>query len=259
MSHYDNIIVKTEENITTITLNRPEALNALSTPLMEDLITAITVATSDDQSRVIVITGNDKAFAAGADIKEMKDRSFADMYQSDIYGRFSRAFENCTKPVIAAVSGYALGGGCELVMMCDFTLAAANARFGQPEVKLGTLPGIGGSQRLTRLVGKSKAMELCLTGRLMDAAEAERIGLVARILDTDDFQTAVQEIAREIAGYSPLAVSMVKAAVNQAEETTLAQGLAFERNLFYASFSTEDQKEGMAAFLDKRSADFKSR
>lgn len=259
MSPYDNIIVNTKENITTITLHRPEALNALSTPLMEELITAMTAAAADEQSRVIVITGNDKAFAAGADIKEMKDRSFADMYQSDIYGRFSRAFECCPKPVIAAVSGYALGGGCELVMMCDFTLAAPNARFGQPEVKLGTLPGIGGSQRLTRLVGKSKAMELCLTGRIMDAAEAERIGLVARILNTDDFPAAVDEIAREIAGYSPLATRMVKEAVNQAEETTLAQGLAFERKLFYASFSTEDQKEGMAAFLDKRPADFKSR
>lgn len=259
MKTYETIKCSSADQILTLTLHRPEALNALSTPMMEEMIDALDNAAQDDSIRVIVITGSEKAFAAGADIKEMKDRNFADMYQSDIYGRFTRAFASCQKPVIAAVSGYALGGGCELVMMCDFVLAAPNAKFGQPEVKLGTLPGIGGSQRLIRLIGKSKAMELCLTGRMMTAVEAERAGLVARILDESDFIGAVDKIAREIAAYSPLAVSMIKDAVNQAEETTLAQGLAYERKLFYASFSTEDQKEGMAAFLDKRDPDFKSR
>ena len=256
---YKNLRTETQDFITTITLDRPKALNALSTPLMEELITAVNSAAQSEETRVIIMTGSDKAFAAGADIAEMKDRNFADMYQADIYGRFISAFKNCKKPVIAAVSGYALGGGCELVMMCDFILAAPSARFGQPEIKLGTLPGIGGSQRLTRMIGKSKAMELCLTGRMMDAQEAERVGLVARILDEDDFISAVHNIAAEIAQYSPLAASLVKQAVNQAEETTLSQGIDYERALFYASFSTEDQKEGMTAFLEKRKADFKNR
>lgn len=256
---YETLKTNIQNNVLTITLDRPKVLNALSTPLMEELITAINTAQSDKNARVIVITGNEKAFAAGADIEEMKDQTFSSMQANNIYGRLQTAFAECTKPVIAAVSGYALGGGCELVMMCDFVLASESAKFGQPEVKLGTLPGIGGSQRLTKLVGKSKAMEICLTGRFIGADEAERIGLAARILPQDSFADDVQTIAEEIAGFSLSATSMIKQAVNFAENAPLSQGLAFERNLFYASFSTDDQKEGMAAFLEKRSADFKDK
>ncbi len=259
MTQFSHIQLQTENNITTITLDRPKVLNALSTPLMEELIIAITKAEKDDQTRVIVITGSEKAFAAGADIEEMQSKNFSDMQSNNIYGRLQDAFAACRKPVIAAVSGYALGGGCELVMMCDFVLASESAKFGQPEVKLGTLPGIGGSQRLTKLVGRSKAMEICLTGRFIDAAEAERIGLIARILPADSFLDDVYKIAGEIAGYSLSATRMIKQAVHFAESAPLDQGLAFERGLFYASFSTEDQKEGMKAFLEKREPDFKDK
>lgn len=256
MSQYKTLKTKLSDSVLTITLNRPEVLNALSTPLMEELIDAIDAAGINENARVIVITGSEKAFAAGADIAEMKDKTFSDMQASNIYGRLQTAFANCHKPVIAAVSGYALGGGCELVMMCDFVLASDTAKFGQPEVKLGTLPGIGGSQRLTKLIGRSKAMEMCMTGRFMDAIEAERAGLVARILPADGFLDSVAKIAFEIAGYSLSALGLIKQAVHYAENAPLEQGLAYERGLFYASFSTADQKEGMAAFLEKRDPAF---
>ncbi len=260
MTSYSYIKSDTKDNICTITLSRPEALNALSADLMEEMITALTAAQADKKARVIVVTGEgDRAFAAGADIKEMQSKGFTDMLGNDIYGRFNAAFAACTKPVIAAVNGFALGGGCELAMMCDFILASDKAKFGQPEIKLGTLPGIGGSQRLTKLVGKSKAMELCLTGRMIDAAEADRIGLAARVFPADSFMDSVMEVAAEVSGYSQTALHMVKDVVNAAEDMPLHQGLAYERKVFYASFATEDQKEGMQAFLDKREAKFKDR
>lgn len=258
MTDYKTLTVETKDSVTLVSLNRPDALNALSTELMEDLIKALDVAQASDDTRVIVMTGTgEKAFAAGADIKEMQPKTFSDMMENNIYGRINAAFASYTKPIIAAVNGYALGGGCELAMMCDFILAAENAKFGQPEIKLGTLPGIGGSQRLTKLVGKSKAMELCLTGRMIDAAEADRIGLAARVFPKDSFMDDVMAVAAEIAGYSTLATHMVKDVVNQAEDMPLSQGLDYERAVFYGSFSTEDQKEGMSAFLEKRDPKFK--
>jgi len=258
MGTYKAITVKTENNITLVTLNRPDSLNALSTALMEDVITALNTAMTDDDSRVIVMTGaGDKAFAAGADIKEMQPQTFASMMANDIYGRLNAAFKACTKPVVAAVNGYALGGGCELAMMCDFILASNTAKFGQPEVKLGTLPGIGGSQRLTKLVGKSKAMELCLTGRIIDADEANRIGMVARTFEHDTFMNDVMDVATEIASYSQVALALVKDVVNAADDMPISQGLDYERKVFYGSFSTNDQKEGMSAFLEKRTPKFK--
>ena len=256
MKNFENILVDINDHVMTITLNRPKVLNALSTPLMEELIEILKKAESDDTIRVIVITGSEKAFAAGADIAEMSEKTFSTMHQVNIYGQLNDAFKQCRKPVIAAVQGYALGGGCELVMLCDFVVAAPNAQFGQPEVKLGTLPGIGGSQRLTKLVGRSKAMELCLTGRFMDAQEAERAGLVARILEQEDFLTQVQDIAAEMATYSLMATRMIKQAVHFAEDAPLPAGLDYERALFYASFSTEDQKIGKKAFLNKKTPEF---
>tara|TARA_B100000686_G_scaffold351506_1_gene450511 strand:+ start:616 stop:1395 length:780 start_codon:yes stop_codon:yes gene_type:complete len=257
----DEKTIQTSQNnhILTLRLNRPKVLNALSTPLMEEVIEALHAAEHDSRIRVIIITGSEKAFAAGADISEMADQTFSTMEAVDIYGRLNAAFAQCRKPVIAAVSGFALGGGCELAMLCDFILAAENAKFGQPEIKLGTLPGIGGSQRLTKRVGRSKAMELCLTGRFMDADEAERSGLTARTLPTEGFMDKVQAIAEEIAGYSMTATRLVKQAVQFAEDHDMKAGLAHERALFYASFSTHDQKEGMKAFLDKRDPDFQDK
>ncbi|NKB76582.1 MAG: enoyl-CoA hydratase [Gammaproteobacteria bacterium] len=249
---YKNIIVETHDSVGLVQLNRPEALNALSTELMMELGEALAAFEKDIAIRSIVITGNEKAFAAGADIKEMKDKTYMDAYTQDFITSNWEAVMTCRKPVIAAVSGYALGGGCELAMMCDFILASDTAQFGQPEVNLGILPGAGGTQRLTRLLGKSKAMEMCLTGRTMKAEEAERSGLVSRVIESDQFMEEVMKTARKIASKSLPALMMVKECVNRALETSLSEGLLFERRQFHSSFATQDQKEGMAAFAEKR-------
>jgi len=256
---YDTLIVETADGVSLIRLNRPEALNALNSRLMEELAAALAAAEADAGVGCIVITGSERAFAAGADIKEMSDKSYADMFKADFFTAGARALEQCRKPIIAAVAGYALGGGCELAMLCDFILAADTAKFGQPEINLGVAPGIGGTQRLTRQVGKSKAMEMILTGRMMDAAEAERAGLVSRVLPAAELLPAAMEAAKKIAGQSPLAVMMNKEMVNAAYETTLTQGVKLERRLFHSLFAFEDQKEGMAAFVEKRKAKFEGR
>ena len=242
-----------------IRLNRPEALNALNQQVLSELAQVLTEADADADVRCMVLTGSDKAFAAGADVKEMAGMSYAEMAATDLFGPPSAAIGRIRKPVIAAVSGFCLGGGCELAMMCDFILASDTARFGQPEINLGILPGMGGSQRLTRLIGKSKAMEMVLTGRMMDAAEAERAGLVARIVPMAELVAEALKTAATIAGKSQIAVRAAKESVNRALETPLAEGLLFERRLFHAAFATEDQKEGMQAFLEKRPASFKDR
>jgi enoyl-CoA hydratase len=251
------VICTRHESVGLITLNRPDALNALSDDLMNALSDALDELESDDQIGAIVITGNEKAFAAGADIKEMMDLDYIDAYLDNFIGRNWERTAECRKPVIAAVAGYALGGGCELAMMCDFIIAAENAKFGQPEIKLGVMPGAGGTQRLTRFVGKSKAMDMCLTGRFMDAAEAERCGLVSRVVPIDDLLDESLNAAREIAGYSRPAALMNKQAVNRAFETTLREGVLFERQQFQALFGTDDQREGMQAFSQKRAPRFK--
>lgn len=256
---FENILIEKKNNIGVITLNRPKALNALCQALMDELSSALDDFEKDDAVRVIVITGSEKAFAAGADIKEMAAKTFIDAYKEDFITRNWERVTKCRKPVIAAVSGYALGGGCELAMMCDFILASDTAKFGQPEITIGTIPGAGGTQRLTRLVGKSKAMELCLTGRMMDAVEAESAGLVARVFPAADLMAETMKIAGKIAGFSAPAVMMLKESVNRAYETTLAEGLRFERRMFHATFAMEDQKEGMAAFGEKRAAAFKDK
>jgi enoyl-CoA hydratase/carnithine racemase len=256
---YEMIIAETRDHVGLVRLNRPEALNALCAQLMDELADALAKFDDDDAIGAIVITGSDKAFAAGADIKEMKDRSFVDMFREDFITRNWEAASRVRKPVIAAVSGYALGGGCELAMMCDFILCADTAKFGQPEINLGVMPGAGGSQRLTRFVGKSKAMEMNLTGRFMDAAEAERSGLVSRVIPADKLLDEALAVAAKIAEKSALAVMATKEAVNRAYETPLSEGIRFERRLFHALFATEDQKEGMEAFVDKRQAQFKDR
>jgi enoyl-CoA hydratase len=256
---YENLLVDTGGGVAVITLNRPNALNTLNNALMAELSDVLDNLEADDAIGAIIITGNDKAFAAGADIKEMKDMSAMDMFMSNYITAGWERVTTCRKPVIAAVSGYALGGGCELAMMCDFIVAADNAKFGQPEIKLAILPGIGGTQRLTRLVGKSKAMDMCLTGRMMSAAEAERAGLVSRIFPAADLLVEARKIAESIAEKSRPAVYMAKEAVNKALETTLAEGVRFERRLFHAAFASEDQKEGMAAFAEKRKPVFKNR
>jgi len=259
MSSFEHIISERRGNVGLITLNRPQALNALCVDLTAELSDALDDFESDDAVGCIVVTGSEKAFAAGADIKEMQDKTYMDAYLGDfITGTWER-LATCRKPVIAAVAGYALGGGCEIAMMCDFIIAADTAKFGQPEITLGVLPGAGGTQRLTRAVGKAKAMELCLTGRMMDAEEAERAGLVARIVPADQLMDETMKTAEKIAFMSRPAVLMNKEAVNQAFETTLSQGIRFERRLFQSSFGTEDQKEGMAAFADKRPAEWKNR
>jgi len=259
MSSFEHIISERRGNVGLITLNRPQALNALCVDLTAELSEALDDFESDDAIGCIVVTGSEKAFAAGADIKEMQDKTYMDAYLGDfITGTWER-LATCRKPVIAAVAGYALGGGCEIAMMCDFIIAADTAKFGQPEITLGVLPGAGGTQRLTRAVGKAKAMELCLTGRMMDAEEAERAGLVARIVPADQLLEETMKTAEKIATMSRPAVLMNKEAVNQAFETTLAQGIRFERRLFQSSFGTEDQKEGMAAFAEKRPAEWKNR
>lgn len=256
---YENILVEVKDGVGLITLNRPKALNALNSALMKDIATALAAFEADSAICCIVITGSEKAFAAGADIKEMAAKDFADVYNENFVTDGWEALAQCRKPTIAAVAGYALGGGCELAMQADMIFAADTAKFGQPEVTLATLPGIGGSQRLTRAVGKAVAMDLCLTGRQMDAAEALRAGLVARIVPAAELLSVALEAARKIASYSPPAVKMVKEAVNAAFETTLAEGVHFERRLFHASFALDDRKEGMQAFIDKRPAQFKGR
>ncbi|MBT4219248.1 MAG: enoyl-CoA hydratase [Rhodospirillaceae bacterium] len=255
---YNNITTETRGPVGLITLNRPKALNALNAALMEELTQALDDYETDDGIGAIVLTGSEKAFAAGADIIEMKDQSFSDAYNADFITSGWERVTRCRKPGIAAVAGFALGGGCELAMMCDFILAADTAKFGQPEATIGTIPGAGGSQRLTRLVGKSKAMEMCLTGRMMDAEEAERSGLASRIVAADELLDDAIKTAEGIANLSSPIVMMAKEAVNSAYETTLAEGIRFERRLFHATFATDDQKEGMAAFAEKRKPQFKN-
>ncbi|MDO8654094.1 MAG: enoyl-CoA hydratase [Undibacterium sp.] len=256
---YQNIIVETKEKIGLITLNRPKALNALNDQLMDELGFALKAFDQDEAIGCIVITGSEKAFAAGADIGAMANYSYMDAYKSDYITRNWEQIRQIRKPVIAAVAGYALGGGCELAMMCDFIIAADNAKFGQPEIKLGTLPGAGGTQRLPRAISKSKAMDMCLTARMMDAAEAERAGLVSRIVPLDKLMEEVLAAAATIASMSLPIIMMVKDSVNRAYETTLSEGVQYERRLFHSSFGTEDQKEGMKAFMEKRPANFSNK
>ena len=256
---YEMIIAEKKDRVGVITLNRPQALNALCRQLMDELTLAVGEFEDDADVSVIVLTGSAKAFAAGADIKEMAGQSFVDAYREDFITKNWDRIARCRKPVIAAVAGYALGGGCEVAMMCDFIIAADTAKFGQPEITIGTLPGAGGSQRLTRAIGKAKAMDMCLTGRMMDAVEAERSGLVARVVPADQLLDEAMKTAQKIASFSQVASMMVKEAVNQAFESTLTEGLRYERRLFHAAFATEDQKEGMSAFAEKRPAQFKDR
>ncbi|MBN8942681.1 MAG: enoyl-CoA hydratase [Rhizobiales bacterium] len=255
---YETIIVETRGKVGLITLNRPKAMNALNSQVIAEINTVLDGFEKDAGIGAIVITGSEKAFAAGADIMEMKAKSYPETYLDDFITTWDRIGQR-RKPIIAAVAGYALGGGCELAMMCDFILAADTARFGQPEIKLGVMPGAGGTQRLTRFVGKSKAMEMCLTGRLMDAAEAERVGLVSRVIPAADLVAEAVKVASQIADLSLPAVMMTKESVNRSYETTLAEGVRFERRVFHAMFAMADQKEGMAAFAEKRPADFKNR
>ena len=256
---YENILVEKKGAVGLITLNRPKALNALSSALMAELGKALADFEADDDIGCMVLTGSEKAFAAGADIKEMQSKTFTDVFSEDFITSGWEEITRCRKPVIAAVSGYALGGGCEVAMMCDFILAADTAKFGQPEITIGTIPGAGGTQRLTRFVGKSKAMEMCLTGRMMDAEEAERSGLVSRVVPAADLLEEALKVAGKIADLSRPSVLMAKEAVNRSYETTMAEGVKFERRLFHATFATEDQKEGMSAFAEKRQPSFKNR
>ncbi|HWK69100.1 MAG TPA: enoyl-CoA hydratase [Rhizobiaceae bacterium] len=255
---YETILVETRGKIGLITLNRPKALNALNSQVLQDVIAALQAFEADPNVGAIVLTGSEKAFAAGADIKEMQAKSYIDVYMEDFFAGWE-AMTRIRKPIIAAVSGYALGGGCELAMMCDFIIAGDNAKFGQPEITLGVMPGMGGSQRLTRFVGKSKAMDMCLTGRMMDAAEAERSGLVSRVVPAGEVVEEALKAAAKIADFSQPAVMMTKEAVNRSYETTLAEGLRFERRVFHSMFALDDQKEGMAAFSEKRTANFRNR
>ncbi len=255
---YDTILVTREDRVATITLNRPKALNALNSKVMAEVTTAAAELDADAGIGAIVLTGSEKAFAAGADIKEMSDLSFADVFAADFFAAWS-AFAATRTPTIAAVAGYALGGGCELAMMCDILIAADTAKFGQPEIKLGVLPGMGGSQRLTRAIGKAKAMDLILTGRTMGADEAERAGLVARVVPADTLLDEARATAATIAGMSLSASRMAKEAVNRAFESTLTEGLLYERRLFHSAFATDDQTEGMAAFVEKRTPNFTHR
>jgi enoyl-CoA hydratase/carnithine racemase len=256
---YKTLITETHDHVGLVRLNRPEALNALNQELLGELVDALTKFDNDDKIRAIVLTGSDKAFAAGADIKEMSSKTFVEAFKESLFGCQHDKIAAIRKPIVAAVAGYALGGGCELAMTCDFILAADNAKFGQPEINLGTIPGIGGTQRLTRFVGKSKAMEMTLTGRFMDAKEAERCGLVSRIVPKDDLVEEAIATATKIGEKSTLTVMAAKEAVNRSYETTLAEGILFERRLFHALFASEDQKEGMNAFIEKRAPNFRGK
>jgi enoyl-CoA hydratase len=256
---YQNILAARRERVGVITLNRPQALNALNDALMDELGAALLDFDADDGVGAIVITGNEKAFAAGADIGAMKDWSYMDVFKAEYITRNWETLRRVRKPVIAAVAGFALGGGCELAMMCDIVLAADTARFGQPEIKLGVIPGAGGTQRLPRAVGKAKAMDLILTGRMMDAAEAERAGLVSRIVPAAQLMDEVMKVANEVAAFSLPALMMAKEGVNRAYESALAEGVLFERRLFHSLFATSDQKEGMAAFVAKRKPQFQNK
>ncbi|WP_420585328.1 enoyl-CoA hydratase [Ruegeria sp.] len=256
---FETIIVEIEDHVGLIKLNRPDALNALNSQLITELCTALEEADANDKVRCIVITGSDKAFAAGADIKEMSELSFVDVFDGNFFGDVNDRFNAIRKPIVAAVAGYALGGGCELAMMCDFIIAADTAKFGQPEINLGVIAGLGGSQRLTRFVGKSKSMDMNLTGRFMDAEEAERAGLVSRIVPAKKLMEEAVGAAQKIAEKSQLSTMAAKEAVNRSYEVTLSEGLLFERRVFHSMFATEDQKEGMAAFLEKRAAQFRDK
>ncbi len=255
---YETILVEQRGAVTLVTLNRPQALNALNSTVLAELIAAFAAYDADESQRCLVLTGSEKAFAAGADIKEMQDQGFAAMYGSNFFAGWEKVTAT-RKPWIAAVSGFALGGGCEVAMMADFIIAGDNAKFGQPEIKLGVTPGMGGSQRLTHAIGKAKAMEMCLTGRMMGAEEAERSGLVARVVPAADLIAEALKTAETIAGMGPLAAIANKEMVNAAYENNLAQGILFERRLFHGLFGTEDQKEGMAAFVEKRPANWSGR
>lgn len=255
---YETILVETRGKVGLITLNRPKALNALNTTVLKEVVEALQAFEADSGIGAIVLTGSEKAFAAGADIREMQSKTYVDAYLEDFFAGWD-AMNRIRKPIVAAVAGYALGGGCELAMMCDFIIAADSAKFGQPEITLGVMPGMGGSQRLTRFVGKSKAMDMCLTGRMMDASEAERSGLVSRVVPASDLLDEALKAATKIAAFSLPAVMMTKEAVNRSYETTLAEGLRFERRVFHSMFALDDQKEGMAAFVEKRPAAFRNR
>ncbi|MBC57342.1 MAG: enoyl-CoA hydratase [Confluentimicrobium sp.] len=252
---YETILTEQKGRVLLITLNRPKALNALNTQLSHELIDALTKADSDDGVGCIVITGSQKAFAAGADIKEMQNQSYMDMHGTDFFGQWDKV-ATLRKPTIAAVSGYALGGGCELAMMCDFILCSDTAKFGQPEIKLGVMPGMGGSQRLTRLIGQAKAMEMCFTGRMMEAEEAERAGLVSRVIPVDDLLDEALKTADTIANMALPALMSIRDAIRRTQEMPLTEGVRFERRVFHALFATDDQKEGMAAFVEKREPQF---
>src|SRR6056300_983839 len=256
---YENIIVEKSDGIVTVSLNRPDALNALNDQLMDELLSEVDNYEKDESLRCMILTGSEKAFAAGADIKQMQPKTYMDVYKEDFITRNWERVASCRKPIIAAVSGYALGGGCELAMMCDFILASESAKFGQPEINLGVIAGMGGTQRLTRSIGKSKAMDMNLTGRFMEADEAERCGLVSRVVPTKKLIDEAMGAATKIAEKSMMAVMAAKEAVNRSYETTLDEGLLFERRLFHSLFATEDQKEGMAAFIEKREAQFRDK
>ena len=256
---YETLITEVEGHVATITLNRPDALNAFNNQLMNELTAALDTFEADEEIGCIIITGSSKAFAAGADIKEMRELTYMDAYYRDFITANWERTARCRKPVVAAVAGYALGGGCELAMMCDFIIAGDNAKFGQPEITIGVSPGAGGTQRLTRFIGKSKAMEMCLTGRMMDAEEAERCGLVSRIVPVDDLVAEAKEVAKKIASMPRATAMLTKEMVNAAYETPLSHGIKFERRLFHSLFATEDQSEGMEAFVEKRSPHFKNK
>ncbi|MEM7662253.1 MAG: enoyl-CoA hydratase [Pseudomonadota bacterium] len=256
---YETLLTETEGAVAMITLNRPDALNAFNNQLMNELTDALDGFEVDPEIGCIIITGSEKAFAAGADIKEMREQSYMDAFYSDFITRNWERTSRCRKPVIAAVAGYALGGGCELAMMCDFILAGDNAKFGQPEITIGVSPGAGGTQRMTRFIGKSKAMEMCLTGRMMDAEEAERCGLVSRIVPVGELVDEAKKVAKKIASMPRATAMLTKEMVNASYETPLSHGVMFERRLFHSLFATEDQSEGMAAFVDKRKPDFKNK
>ncbi|MCZ0811197.1 MAG: enoyl-CoA hydratase [Pseudomonadota bacterium] len=256
---YETIIVEIEDHVALIKLNRPDALNALNAQLMTELCTALGDAQANEKVRCIILTGSDKAFAAGADIKMMSGKGFVEVFSEDFFGPESDAIMRVRKPIIAAVSGYALGGGCELAMMCDFIIASDTAKFGQPEINLGVMAGLGGSQRLTRFIGKSKAMDMNLTGRFMDAEEAERAGLVSRVVPVKKLMEEARSAADKIAEKSMIGVMAVKESVNRSYETTLREGLLFERRVFHSLFATEDQAEGMAAFVEKREPQFRDK